>query len=254
MVLDLWSVSRPAPTLRRMAEATWRVLPHGPIEQLAENLWTASGSLKGMSLKRVMTIARRNDGSLVIHGAIAMDDVRMKELEALGEPAYLVVPSAHHRLDAPAYKGRYPALRVFAPRGGRRAIEGVVAVDGAYEDFPGDDTVTLETLNGMKGREGVMVVRSTDGTTVVLNDAVFNMDTKKDVLGYLFTTVMGSAPGPRVSRLAKLALVSDQAALRKDLERFAETADLVRVIVAHEKVAHGAEARSALQQAATYLG
>ncbi len=229
------------------------MLPHGPIEQLAENLWSVEGSLKGMSLKRVMTIARCEDGSLVIHGAIAMDDARMKELESLGEPAYLVVPSQHHRLDAPAYKARYPALRVFAPRGGRKAIEGVVAVDGAYQDFPGDNVVTLETLNGMKEREGAMVVRSPDGTTVVLNDAVFNMDTKKDVLGYLFTTIMGSAPGPRVSRLAKLALVSEQAALRTDLERFAETPDLVRMIVAHEKVAHGEEARAALKQAATYL-
>ena len=236
-----------------MTEPTWRVLPHGPIEQLAENLWSVEGSLKGMSLKRVMTIARRKDGSLVIHGAIAMDDARMKELESLGEPAYLVVPSQHHRLDAPAYKARYPALRVFAPRGGRQAVAGVVAVDGAYQDFPADDVVTLETLNGMKEREGAMVVRSSDGTTVVLNDAVFNMDTKKDVLGYLFTTIMGSAPGPRVSRLAKLALVSDQAALREDLERFAETPDLVRMIVAHEKVAHGEEARAALKQAATYL-
>ncbi len=236
-----------------MTEPTWRVLPHGPIEQLAENLWSVEGSLKGMSLKRVMTIARRKDGSLVIHGAIAMDDARMKELESLGEPAYLVVPSQHHRLDAPAYKARYPALRVFAPRGGRKAVEGVVAVDGAYQDFPADDVVTLETLNGMKEREGAMVVRSSDGTTVVLNDAVFNMDTKKDVLGYLFTTIMGSAPGPRVSRLAKLALVSDQAALREDLERFAEAPDLVRMIVAHEKVAHGEEARAALKQAATYL-
>ena len=236
-----------------MAEPTWRVLPHGPIEQLAENLWSASGSLKGMSLKRVMTIARREDGSLVIHGAIAMDDARMKELEALGAPAYLVVPSQYHRLDAPAYKTRYPALRVFAPRGGRKAIEDVVAVDGAYEDFPGDGVVTLAPLSGMKEREGAMVVRSADGTTVVFNDAVFNMDAKKDVLGYLFTSIMGSAPGPRVSRLAKLALVSDQAALRKDLERFAETADLVRVIVAHEKVAHGEDARAALRQAATFL-
>jgi hypothetical protein len=238
-----------------MAEtkAPWKVLPHGPIQQLAENLWSVEGSLQGMSLKRVMTVARRADGALVIHGAIAMDEARMTELETLGEPTYLVVPSRHHRLDAPAYKRRYPSLRVFTPRGARKGVESVVPVDGVYEDFPRDDAVRLETLRGMKEREGAMVVRSADGTTVVLNDAVFNMDAKKDVLGYLFTTVMGSAPGPRVSRLAKLALVSDQALLRADLERLAETSDLVRMIVAHEKVAHGADARAALRQAATFL-
>ena len=233
--------------------SAWRVLPHGPIERLAENLWCVQGSLKGMSLKRRMTIARRGDGTLVVHGAIALDEEKMREIEALGEPATLIVPSHLHRLDAPAYKHRYPALRVYAPRGARKDVERVVAVDGAYEDFPADDAVRLETLHGMKEREGAMIVTSADGITVVLNDAVFNMDAKKDVLGYLFTTLMGSAPGPRVSRLAKLALIADQAALRKDLERLADTPDLVRLIVAHENVAHGPDAPAALRQAATYL-
>jgi hypothetical protein len=88
---------------------------------------------------------------------------------------------------------------------------------------------------------------------VVLNDAVFNMDKKRDPLGYLFTTVFGSAPGPRVSRLAKLLFIKDKAALRQDLERYARTPKLVRLIVAHEKVASGLEAARALNQAATYL-
>jgi hypothetical protein len=231
----------------------WNVLPHGPLERLSENLWWAVGSLKGMSLKRVMAVAKRRDGKLVIHSAIAMAEENMRELEALGEPAYLVVPSHHHRIDAPAYKKRYPALRVYAPRGSREKIEHVVPVDGVYEDFPADDAVRLETLHGMKEREGAMIVTSADGTTIVLNDAVFNMDNKSDVLGYLFTTLLGSAPGPRVSRLAKIALVDDRTELRRDLERFASTPDLVRLMVAHEKVAHGPEAKSALEQAATYL-
>ncbi len=99
-----------------------------------------------------------------------------------------------------------------------------------------------------------MVVRSADGTTVVLNDIVFNMDRRKDVLGYLFTTVMGSAPGPRVSRLMKLLVIKDQKALRTDLERLAGTPGLVRLIVSHDKVASGPEAAAALRTAATYLG
>lgn len=55
-----------------------------------------------------------------------------------------------------------------------------------------------------------MVARSTDGLTLVLNDAVFNTDRERDLLG--------SAPGPRVSGLAKLALIKDKKALRRDLE------------------------------------
>jgi hypothetical protein len=47
--------------------------------------------------------------------------------------------------------------------------------------------------------------------------------------------------------------VNDKAALRADLERYARTPNLVRLIVAHEKVARGPDAARALQTAATYL-
>jgi hypothetical protein len=79
------------------------------------------------------------------------------------------------------------------------------------------------------------------------------MDKKRDQLGWLFTTVLGSAPGPRVSRLAKLLYIADKHALRGDLERYAAMPGLVRLVVSHEKVVQGPEAASALRQAATFL-
>jgi hypothetical protein len=64
---------------------------------------------------------------------------------------------------------------------------------------------------------------------------------------------MGSAPGPRVSRLVRLLFVKDQPALRRHLERLAETPNLQRLIVSHEKVTRGQDARDTLRTAATYL-
>ncbi|MFZ5891021.1 MAG: hypothetical protein ACOY0T_08220 [Myxococcota bacterium] len=232
----------------------WKVRPHGPIEKLTERLWRIEGTLPGMSLRRVMTVARREDGRLVIHSGIALNEADMKELEAWGPPSFLLVPNAVHRLDAPAYKKRFPGITLLTPRGSRKKVEALVPVDGTYEDFPPDPYIELHRLAGVGDFEGMMLVRSSDGVTVVLNDAVMNMDPKADLLGYLFTTVLGSAPGPRVSRLAKLVLVKDRAALRADLERLAALPDLARLIVAHEKVANGkAAASEALRQAATYL-
>lgn len=232
---------------------TWTVLPHGPLEQLSDNLWHVSGNLSFGTLKRAMTIAKRSDGGLVVHSAIAMNDHEMKEIEKLGDLAYLVVPNDFHRLDAPRYKTRYPGIRVYAPRGGRKKIEDVVAVDGTYEDFPADAAVMLLPLAGTGDAEGVMRVESADGVTLVLNDAVFNLDAKKDFLGWLFTTITGSAPGPRVSRLAKAALVKDRAAFKADLLRLADTPKLERVIVSHEKIARGKDAADVLRKAATFL-
>jgi len=231
----------------------WKVRAHGPLTKLADNLLWAQGSLPGMSLKRTMVVVRLNDGNLVIHNGIALDAEQMAELERFGTPAFLIVPSGIHRLDAPAYKRRYPALRVFAPSGSRKRVEELLEVDGGYEDFPASDSARLEMLHGVNDAEGALLVQSSDGVSVVLNDCMFNMDRKRDPLGFLFTTVLGSAPGPRVSRLAKLTLVKDKPALRADFERYAELPNLARVIVAHEKVASGADARAALLKAATYL-
>jgi hypothetical protein len=36
------------------------------------------------------------------------------------------------------------------------------------------------------------------GVSVVLNDLVMNMDRRLDLIAYLFTTLLCSAPGPRV--------------------------------------------------------
>jgi len=235
------------------AHADWKVLEHGSIERLADNLWRVEGALPGMSLRRTMTVVRRHDGSLLLHSPIALDDARRQELEGLGPIAVLVVPNAGHRLDAPAYKAKYPGAVVFCPRGGRRKVAEVVAVDGTYDDYADDGVLRFETLDGVDAAEGAMIVRSEDGVTIVLNDVVMNMDTKKDALGYLFTTVMGSAPGPRVSRLVRLLFVKDQPALRRHLERLSTTPRLQRLIVAHEKLATGPAAAAALREAATYL-
>jgi hypothetical protein len=182
----------------------WNVRPHGPIEKLAPNLWRVWGSVPGMTLKRTMAVARRDDGRLVIHSAIALDEPSMTELETWGKPAF---------------KRRYPDLRVYAPAGSRAKVESRIAVDGTYDDFPGDASVKTQRLAGVNDIEGVVIVRSPDGTTVVVNDAVFNMDRKRDILGFLFTAVMGSAPGPRVSRLFKVAAVKDKNAMRADLRQ-----------------------------------
>ena len=231
----------------------WQVLAHEPLLKLSDNLLWARGSIPHMSLKRTMLVVRLADGQLLIHNGIALDERSMAEIEQFGTPAFLIVPSGGHRLDAPAYKRRYPALRVFAPRGARDKVQQVIAVDGSYEDFPSNPVVRFETVHGVNDSEGALIVQSSDGVSVVLNDCVFNMDTKTDFLGWLITSVFGSAPGPRVSRLMKWLIIKDKAALRADLERFAALPNLTRLIVAHEKVATGSEARAALLEAASYL-
>jgi len=53
---------------------------------------------------------------------MALDANEMARLEAFGAPAFLIVPNDHHRLDAKAWKDRYPQVQVVAPEGARARI------------------------------------------------------------------------------------------------------------------------------------
>lgn len=233
--------------------ASWQPAEHEPIQKLSENLWWVRGPIPGISIRRCMTLARLADGRLLIWSAMPLDEPSMKELEAWGTPAFLIVPSALHRLDAAAYKARYPALRVFCPRGAQKAAGEVVPVDGLLEEFPSDAHVSFRPLAGIKDKEGVMLVRSADGTSVVLNDALFNMPVPRDFPASLIVKMLGSAPGPRISRIVKLLWMSDKAAFRQSLQELSEIADLARLIVAHDSPISGPAAREALKSAVEQL-
>jgi hypothetical protein len=213
---------------------SWRVLPHKPIEKLTENLWRVQGRLEGMAINRVMTIARLSDGRLVIHNAMALHDDEMQEIEAFGEPAYLIVPNGYHRLDARVFHERYPNMRVVCPSGSRKKVEQVVPVDMDIDAWPSDEAVRLEYVDGIGKMEGVMIVRSEDGVSLVFNDVLFNIPQHGDgVGGFIFRYITQSTGGPRVSRVLRWFVVKDQAALRRCFERLADTPELRRVIVSH---------------------
>lgn len=218
-----------------MSNDAWAVLPHGPLVELAENLWRAEGNLPSGPLKRVMTVARRSDGKLVVHNAIAMGDPEMKELEALGDLAWLVVPNGYHRIDAGRFAARYPEMKVHCPPGSRRRVGEAVRVDGTLDEIPADADVRFEKLHGVADAESVMVVRSKDGVTLVVNDLFFNMPHADGPVGSALKHLANSSGGPRISRISRLLLIKDKAKTRADLERLAEIPDLVRVIVSHHE-------------------
>jgi hypothetical protein len=214
----------------------WKVLPHRAIEKLSENLWRVEGDLDNMPLKRVMAIAKREDGSLVVHNAVALEESAMNEIEAWGKVSAILVPNGYHRIDAPRFARRFEGARVYCPEGSREKVEEVVKVDGTYDDFVSDASVSVETLEGTKRGEGVMHIRSKDGVTLIFNDAIFNMPHVPGVQGFVLKHLANSTGGPRVSRIGKMFLVKDKSAFKAHLGKLADTADLKRVIVSHHEM------------------
>jgi hypothetical protein len=212
---------------------TWKVFPHRPIETMSPNVWRIEGDLPGANGTRVMTVAKRTDGKLVVHNAIALDDPQMKELDEFGEVAVIVVPNGFHRLDAGIFAKRYPNAKVVCPEGAKKKVEQVVKVHTAYDDKSiGDDDVRFEHLEGTNRGEGVMLVRSADGETVVLNDAINNLPK----MGGFFGFILAPTGRASVPRIARWMMIKDKPAFRAHVERLAKQSNLKRVIVSHGAV------------------
>ncbi len=214
------------------AHAEWTVLAHDPIQELSPNVWRVEGSLPNMPLRRVMTLVRLPDNDLIIHSAIAVNDATLEKIERWGKPRWLLVPNGWHRLDAPAFRTRYPGVKLLCPSGSRKRVAQVVAVDGTYEDFPGSDAARLETLSGVKKREGVLIARDEDGTTLVFNDVIFNQPHLPGLFGRVYKA-LGQSGAPKITFISKRFLIADKRALADHLRRLAEEPDLRRIIVAH---------------------
>jgi len=225
---------------------TWTVLRHDDIEKHAENLWSVSGYMPRGNQRR-MTIARRSDGKLIIHNAVALAEERMKEIEAFGEPAFMIVPNAFHRQDAFIYKQRYPKLSVLCPKGAQKRVAEVVEVTGHLDEMPKDASVEVFHLRGMKEREGAMRVRTAGSAAVVVNDALLNLVPTGGIPGF-FMAPTGTLSVPRFTRWMML---KNGAELKEHLLELA-TKDLRHIVPGHGDVI-GEGASDKLKQAAERL-
>jgi hypothetical protein len=188
---------------------TWKVHPHGPLEELEPNLLMVEGTVPGVPFGRRMLVAKLADGRVAIHSAVALGDEAMARIEALGEPAFLLVPSRYHRLDAAAFKARYPKMR------------------------------------GVNTGEAALCVRPAPGERLTLGfcDALFNVPHGSG-FGAWMLKLVGSSGGLKVTPYAKMSIVSDKKALADHLRELAAAPGLERLVPCHgEVVAENAPTR-----------
>lgn len=231
----------------------WKVLPHGRLTAVDDDIMTVVADLP-MPLTRIprrMTIVRLRDGRLVVFSAIALDDENMAVLEAFGRPAFLIVPNGHHRLDAPAWKARFPDMQVVAPAGARRRVQKVVSVDTTTPAF-GDAAVEFVSIAGTLDHEAALVVQKASGVTLVLNDIVGNVRNTRGIGGALLRVMGFAGDGPRIPHLVRRVLVKDRNALRTQLLNWAAIDALKRILVSHGQTIEG-DARHALRALADSL-
>lgn len=232
----------------------WKVLPHGKLTAIDDNILTVTGDIHMplMDLPRRMTVVRLNDARLVVYSAIALDEDEMASLESYGRPAFLIVPSDKHRLDAKIWKDRYPSMQVVAPEGARAKVQEVVPVDTVAPDF-GDPNVQFVTVPGTRGHESALLVRSASGTTLVLNDVVGNIRHSSGFGGWLLRLAGFAGDDAQIPKVVKMVMIEDTEALRQQLQRWSELDSLKRILVSHGSIIDD-HPRQTLRDLASSLG
>ncbi len=216
------------------AHKDWKVLPHGKLQRVDDNMLTVTGDIPMplMKLSRRMTIVRLKDGRLVVFSAMALDENGMNAIEAFGRPAFMVVPSDKHRLDSRIWKARYPQLCVATPPGSLEKVEDVVAVDTTSPQFD-DPSVQFVAVPGTGDRESALVVTARSGTTLVLNDVIGNVHEASGIGGWLLRRFGFAGDRPQIPGVVRMVLLKDARALRAQLLRWADIGSLRRILVSH---------------------
>ncbi len=215
---------------------SWLPARHGPLEALADGLWQVEADLVDLPIGRRMVVARRTDRTVLVHNAVCADEGAMRAIEAIGPIRWLIVPGGYHRMDLAAWNARYPDCVVVAMPAVTSRIRECGRVDGGPELLPEDAATTYIALDGVPG-EGVLVHRHAGRVTLVFNDVLQNNGRLRGIKGTLLGLI-GSGGGPKVTRLAKIAMVGDKRALAEHLTRLAAPAngELVMVVPGHGAV------------------
>ncbi len=231
----------------------WEVMPHGPLTELDDGILTVAGEIRMPlgNFPRRMTVLRLSGDRTAIFSAIALDEPEMARIEAMGRPAFLIVPGDHHRLDARIWKQRYPDIEVIAPPGAAEAVAEAVEVD-ATRDMMDDPEVRFVVMPGTGGHEAALEVRRASGLTIVANDLIANVAHPHGIGAAIMARLMGfGVSEPQTPWMVRRMIVDDKLALAAQFDAWAAEPGLRRIVVSHGDVIaeHAAEVLRTLADA-----
>lgn len=224
------------------------------IENVCENIWVCRRDLKlaGVPFGTRMTVIRLQDGRLIIHSPVAIDDAEASELEALGEVSWIVAPNLFHHLFIEAFRARFPEAALVAPEDLKKKQPGAKIDHVLSEDFAvtwGDEIAAVK-IDGMpKVQEHVLLHRAS--RTLIICDYFFNFSRPASAWARFFLWMSAALGGPRQSRLFRF-MIKDRAAFSASNDRVLAL-DFDRVLLPHgELIETGGKA--AIQNALSWMG
>lgn len=224
------------------AERSWHarhILPHGPICQLCEDLHIVEGTMP-YGPPRNMVIFSLPSGELLLYSVVALREDAMRELEQLGRPKYMIVPSALHLRDAARYRARFPHLVVLCSLEDHAAVASVVPDAVCFEVAPGLlaelglQVLCIPGLRPMLRGERVLVLPVYGGRkrALLFCDLIFNLAAHQTSI---VARLLGSGPFFGVTRIGRWFGVADRHAVRQFLAELCMSVKRVAMVL----VCHG---------------
>jgi hypothetical protein len=211
----------------------WTVLPHGRVKTVDNRLVTVEGDMPLGKFPRRMTVVGLSRNRSAIFSAIALNEAAMRRVEEVGKPSFLIVPNGHHRLDAHAWKERYPRLKVLCPPGAKKSVGEAARVDST-EDILGDKDVDFVVVEGTGEAEAALIVRRNGATTLIANDVIANVRHPRGLGGKIIVRLFGfGAKRPQVPRIVKRVMIKDEKKFAEQLREWSAIPKLRRVIPSH---------------------
>lgn len=228
--------------------------PHGPLSFVDDGLFVVEGRWKRSPLERKMTVFLLASGELAVHSPIAMDEAGMAALEAVGRPAWILVPNRIHGSEADWYADRYPSARVLVPAECRpKLFDRLKRIDGSLDDDwpePLSGEIAMVPVRGT--RMGEVAAIHAPSRTLVLTDLCFNYGPGDlPALASLVMRLNGAYGRFGPTRFLKSFVIIDVRAVKRSIETILEH-DFERIVVSHGRtIASGG--RDALHDAFEWL-
>jgi Domain of unknown function (DUF4336) len=189
----------------------------------------------GVRLRARTSVIRLGDGRLLVHSPTPPSDGWVKQIAALGEVSWLVVPNCFHHLGTPAAAAAFPDAKILAPTSAAARNPGL-RIDVEIHEPTFTEAVPECALIPLEGipflDETLLYHRPTE--TLFGADVVLQADENDHWTWRVAARVMGCFKRLRVPPDVKKKVVDKEAAARS--LRTLQALPIKRLVVAHSRV------------------
>jgi hypothetical protein len=219
---------------------------------LDDQIWEAHHWLRmapGVHINCRMTLFKLDDGSILIHSAIPIDDALAAQIDALGEVSTIIAPNLFHHLFANDAHVRYPQATLHVAPGLSKKCpnltrDHVVLGEGDAPKWH-KDLAPIFVEGTPKFNETIFYHQRS--STLVVTDLLFNMHTFQGPMSSLVFRGMGTYKRFAQSKLLN-SLIKDRTHYLSSLEPL-RALDITRLIMAHGEVIEGPDTHARLLDA-----